>query len=82
MTILPTKFWFAFLMMPGSALFGKFILFRYPQRPIIGWRKNWIDVHNKSCNYFFQLCLNMYVTKIDLDDFDYSEWLGPDYKEK
>ena len=24
----------------------------------------------------------IWVTKVDLDDFDYSEWLGPGYKEK
>ena len=82
MTLVLPKFWFVFWMLPGSAIFGKFILFGYTQRPIVGWRKNWIDVHNRSCNYFYHIALSLYVTKIDLDDYDYTEWLGPGYKEK
>ena len=47
----------------------------------MGWRKVWADVNMYSCNKFFEFSIGLSVTKKELD-YDYSEWLGPGYKEK
>ena len=62
MTItIPTLYMGAFIILITAPL-SKFIwLSGYNQRPIIGWRKKWIDVHNRSCNYFIMIALNMRV---------------------
>ena len=81
-TLALPKLWFLFIMLPGAAVLGKIILFGYKQRPIVGWRKTWADIQYFCCGWFFHMTLNVKVERIRADDFDYSEWLGPGYKEK
>ena len=82
MTVMLPLIYMAFFIMIGTAPLSKFIwLNGYNERPILGWRKKWIDVHNRSCNYFFMIAVNMRVKMVDRNDFDYSPWLGPKYKE-
>ena len=47
----------------------------------MGWRKVWADVNMYACNKFFELAIGLSVTKKEIE-FDYTEWLGPGYKEK
>ena len=82
LTIALPKLWLLFIMLPGSAVLGKIVLFGYKQRPLVGWRKYWADIHYQCCGWFFHVTLNVKVDRISADDFDYTEWLGPGYKEK
>ena len=79
-TIGPLKAWFLVIMVPGTALLGQVILWGL-KKPFMGWRKVWADVNMYSCNKFFEFSIGLSVTKKELD-YDYSEWLGPGYKEK
>ena len=66
---------------PSTAIGSNIILFGYNERPIVGWRKFMIDVYYKSMHYAIAVTHLMVMFKEDLDDYDYSEWLGPNYKE-
>ena len=81
-TLLPVRFYFGVnIALIGGILFSKVILAGYKERPIIGWRKWVVDVHSKYLNHLMHLCVNAWIVRIDLDDFDYSPWLGKGYKE-
>ena len=54
----------------------------YKERPFKGWRKWLIDVVFKGNNILIQISVKTVVYFEAMDDFDYSEWLGPGYKEK
>ena len=67
---------------PGTATFSRIITYGYKERPFTGWRKWLIDVHYKAMNLLVLIVHFMFVTLEELNDYDYSEWLGPGYKEK
>ena len=67
---------------PGTATFSRIITFGYKERPFSGWRKWLIDVHYKGMNILVLIVCFMFIKLVELDDYDYSEWLGPNYKDK
>ena len=79
-TIGPLKAWLLIIMVPGTAILGQIILIGL-KSPFMGWRKIWADVNMYACNKFFELAIGLSVTKKEIE-FDYTEWLGPGYKEK
>ena len=80
-TLFPAKLWFIWLCTFLSWAEARICLLGYKQRPILGWRKWVIDAHCKAINHILHILIQAWVTKIDIDDFDYTEWLGPGYKE-
>ena len=70
------------MIAPGSATFVRIITFGYNERPFTGWRKWIIDVHYKAMNIWELINQIMFLKFEELDDYDYSEWLGPKYREE
>ena len=81
-TTVPARIWIAIMVCPGTATFSNIVLFGYKQRPILGWRKPLLDVHYQAMQYILFVIHFMRVSHIVDKDFDYTEWLGPGYKEK
>ena len=81
-TLLPLKIWSLFIIAPGTAAVSRIITLGNTKRPYTGWRKWLLDVHFKGMNIFILLVQQMFIKFEELDDIDYSEWLGPGYKEK
>ena len=83
LTVMPMRLWICSLITPYTALCGKLFTIGLPDdaRPIVGWRKFWIDVTYKS-GYLTVLVIHL-MWQFDVElDYDYTEWLGPDYKNK
>lgn len=78
---MPAKIWLAFLDTACPATVNRTLFFGIKERPVIGWRKWLVDVNFKAMNYLI-LALGFIKIQVIEDDYDYSEWLGPDYKEK
>ena len=53
--------------------------FKVGQKPITGWRAKTIKLSYLACSATVQFCCGGSFKLID-DDFDYSEYLGPNYK--
>ena len=82
LTTYPMQCWFKIIIAPGTAAVSRLLTIGYKERPFKGWRKWLIDVQFKGMNILVLVVTKTIVSLEEIDDFDYSEWLGPGYKEK
>ena len=83
MTMVPFRFVFGLIPLASIGVWSWFVRIGHDEsKPITGCRKKLIVYYYYYVVSYIILMLNTWVTFSDLDDFDYSYWLGPDYKTK
>jgi hypothetical protein len=79
-TLLPMRFFIGVMILLSSALYGKAVLYIDDEsKPLSGWQWCLIRPYYWWCSNAI-VWLNFIKTKTMYVNTDYSEWLGPDYR--